>query len=217
MVGLTDSIEAQLDEWREQAPGWRAPTTPQHLSLPGRGVHYAIAAKAPQAEGSLLRTRRGLSAGELKHGPMRWSATAFHCGDRHVDRALETRAALRKDLQLLEEMRAQGANVIAVANRDDHAVAALASECFFINPATEYLLPIARSSAAVLLVLHGNRARRRCRSSPQSLQGRHRNGSLIRLTCAGGRAVGAFHAARDPSRGGAGRRILEAQQLAASL
>jgi glucosamine--fructose-6-phosphate aminotransferase (isomerizing) len=61
-----------------------------------------------------------------------------------VDRALED-SVLRyeKTLQLLEEMRAQGANVIAVANRDDHAVAALASECFFINPATEYLLPIA--------------------------------------------------------------------------
>jgi len=147
MVGLTDSIEAQLDEWREQAARLaRAYNTANTFLYLGRGVHYAIAREGALKlkEASYVHAE-GYPAGELKHGPNALVSDSVPLVViATVDRALED-SVLRyeKTLQLLEEMRAQGANVIAVANRDDHAVAALASECFFINPATEYLLPIA--------------------------------------------------------------------------
>jgi glucosamine--fructose-6-phosphate aminotransferase (isomerizing) len=46
-------------------------------------------------------------------------------------------------LQLLRDMQAQGARVIAIANSADDAVASLVSDCVFVEPAPEYLLPIA--------------------------------------------------------------------------
>jgi glucosamine--fructose-6-phosphate aminotransferase (isomerizing) len=60
-----------------------------------------------------------------------------------VDRALEP-SVLRyeKTLQLLEDMCAQGARVIALANTGDGSVAALATDCVYIEPASEHLLII---------------------------------------------------------------------------
>ena len=48
-----------------------------------------------------------------------------------------------KTLQLLADMKAQGARVIAIANQGDTEVAALVSDCVEVQPASEYLLPIA--------------------------------------------------------------------------
>jgi glucosamine--fructose-6-phosphate aminotransferase (isomerizing) len=48
-----------------------------------------------------------------------------------------------KTLQLLRDMRTQGARVIALANTGDDEVAALVDDCVFVDPAPEYLLPIA--------------------------------------------------------------------------
>jgi glucosamine--fructose-6-phosphate aminotransferase (isomerizing) len=45
-------------------------------------------------------------------------------------------------MQLLSDMKAQGARVIAIANADDTEIAALASDCVRVPPASEYLLPI---------------------------------------------------------------------------
>jgi len=47
-----------------------------------------------------------------------------------------------KTLQLLRDMRQQGAKVIALANRGDEQVAALVTDCVFVAPAAEHLLPI---------------------------------------------------------------------------
>jgi glucosamine--fructose-6-phosphate aminotransferase (isomerizing) len=47
-----------------------------------------------------------------------------------------------KTVQLLTDMKAQGARVIALANTGDETVEALVSDCVFITPAPEHLLPI---------------------------------------------------------------------------
>ena len=48
-----------------------------------------------------------------------------------------------KTLQLLDDMKTQGARVIAIANAGDTRVAALAvNDCVEVEPTTEYLLPI---------------------------------------------------------------------------
>jgi glucosamine--fructose-6-phosphate aminotransferase (isomerizing) len=40
-------------------------------------------------------------------------------------------------------MKAQGAKIIAIANAGDEEVPTLVSDCLFVQPAAEYLLPIA--------------------------------------------------------------------------
>ena len=47
-----------------------------------------------------------------------------------------------KTLQLLVDLRRQGARVIALANECDNDVATLATDCVFVEPASEHLLPI---------------------------------------------------------------------------
>jgi glucosamine--fructose-6-phosphate aminotransferase (isomerizing) len=60
-----------------------------------------------------------------------------------VDRGLDG-SVLRyeKTLQLLSDMKEQGARVIALANQDDQGVPDLVSDCVFVPAASEYLLPI---------------------------------------------------------------------------
>ena len=61
-----------------------------------------------------------------------------------VDHWLEASVVrYEKTLQLLRDMKAQGAKVIAIANAGDREVAELVSDCVEVRATTEYLLPIA--------------------------------------------------------------------------
>ncbi|MGA3160153.1 MAG: SIS domain-containing protein [Terracidiphilus sp.] len=147
LQALPDTIEAQLDGWREQmatlAHKYNSANTFLFL---GRGIHYAIAREGALKlkEASYVHAE-GYPAGELKHGPNALVS------DRvplvvlaTVDRANEASIVrYEKTVQLLREMKAQGAKVIALANTGDREVAELVSDCVEVQPATEYLLPIA--------------------------------------------------------------------------
>jgi len=143
---LPGSIEAQLDGWREQLAGLahKYASASTFLFL-GRGIHYAIAREGALKlkEASYVHAE-GYPTGELKHGPNALVS------DRvplvvlaTVDRALDS-SMLRyeKTLQLLRDMKEQGAKVIAIANTGDAEVAELVSDCVYVHPAPEYLLPI---------------------------------------------------------------------------
>ncbi|MGB7549822.1 MAG: SIS domain-containing protein [Terracidiphilus sp.] len=144
---LPGRIAAQLDGWRAQMAGLagKYQTAATFLYL-GRGIHYAIAREGALKlkEASYVHAE-GYPAGELKHGPNALVS------DRvplvvlaTVDRALEASVArYEKTLQLLRDMKAQGAKVIALSNAGDREVAGLVSDCVAVEPATEYLLPIA--------------------------------------------------------------------------
>lgn len=144
---LPDAIAAQLDGWREQTSALAAKYSSANTFLYlGRGIHYAIAREGALKlkEASYVHAE-GYPTGELKHGPnalvsdsvpLVVLATVDHDVDASVLR-------YKKTLQLLEDMKAQGAKVIAVANRGDDAVAGLVSDCIFVDSAPEYLLPIA--------------------------------------------------------------------------
>jgi glucosamine--fructose-6-phosphate aminotransferase (isomerizing) len=136
-------IAGQLPGWREQMAGlaakYRDASTFLYL---GRGVHYAIAREGAlkMKEASYVHAE-GYPTGELKHGPN--ALVSEHVPLvvlATVDRALEA-SVLRyeKTLQLLEDMRAQGARVIALANTGDRDVAAITTDCVFVEPASEHL------------------------------------------------------------------------------
>jgi glucosamine--fructose-6-phosphate aminotransferase (isomerizing) len=144
---LPGSIEEQLDGWRSQMAGlahkYRGANTFLYL---GRGIHYAIAREGALKlkEASYVHAE-GYPAGELKHGPNALVSDSVPLVVvATVDREDEGSVVrYEKTLQLLADMKAQGAKVIALANAGDREVADLASDCVEVRPANEYLLPIA--------------------------------------------------------------------------
>ena len=143
---LPGLIERQLDGWRAQmttlAAKYRDAESFLYL---GRGVHYAMAREgALKLKESSYLQAEGYPAGELKHGPN--ALVSEHVPLvvlATVDRALDD-SILRyeKTLQLLEDMKKQGARVLALANTGDGDVAALATDCVWVKPVSEHLLPI---------------------------------------------------------------------------
>jgi glutamine---fructose-6-phosphate transaminase (isomerizing) len=146
LEALPGSIEAQLDGWRRQmaslANKYKSANTFLYL---GRGIHYAIAREGALKlkEASYVHAE-GYPTGELKHGPNALVSDSVPLVVlATVDHTLHA-SVLRyeKTLQLLRDMQAQGARVIAIANSGDEQVAGPVSDCVFVEPAPEYLLPI---------------------------------------------------------------------------
>ncbi len=146
LLALPAQIEGQLDGWRsrmaELAAKYSSAITFLYL---GRGIHYAIAREGAlkMKEASYIHAE-GYPAGELKHGPNALVSehvplVVLATVDPSLD---ESRSRYQKTLQLLEDMKKQGARVIALMNSGDREVAALATDCIGIEPVSEYLLPV---------------------------------------------------------------------------
>jgi glutamine---fructose-6-phosphate transaminase (isomerizing) len=143
---LPQALGSRLDAWSDgsMALARKYGGAATFLFL-GRGIHYAIAREGALKlkEASYVHAE-GYPVGELKHGPNALVS------DRvplvvlaTVDRALEASVMrYEKTLQLLSDMKAQGARVIAVTNAGDEQAAAFATDCIPVPPASEYLLPI---------------------------------------------------------------------------
>jgi len=139
-------IEQALDGWRMQmerlAHKYCQASTFLYL---GRGIHYAIAREGALKlkEASYVHAE-GYPAGELRHGPNALvSDNVPLVVLATFDPALHA-SVLRyeKTLQLLREMQAQGARVIALANAGDDSVKNLVTDCVQVPLASEYLLPL---------------------------------------------------------------------------
>lgn len=143
---LPEKIAAQLDGWRVQmaALAGKYNSAASFLYL-GRGIHYAIAREGALKlkEASYIHAE-GYPSGELKHGPNALVSDSVPLVVlATVDRGLEASVTrYEKTLQLLREMKAQKAKVIAIAITGDEQVAELVSDCVCVQPASEHLLPI---------------------------------------------------------------------------
>jgi glucosamine--fructose-6-phosphate aminotransferase (isomerizing) len=143
---LTGQIARQLDGWRDAAKALAHKYADANTFLYlGRGIHYAIAREgALKMKESSYVHAEGYPAGELKHGPNALVGEQVPLvALATVDTGLED-SALRyeKTVQLLEDMKKQGARVIAIANKGDETIRALASDVIEVEPTSEYLLPI---------------------------------------------------------------------------
>jgi glucosamine--fructose-6-phosphate aminotransferase (isomerizing) len=136
-------LQAALPSWQKQIEQ----LTPQLLSSSsllylGRGVHYAIAREgALKLKESAYLHAEGYPSGELKHGPnalvskdapLIMIATADTSDPDSLVR-------YAKVLQLMKDMREQGARIIALATEGDTEVPRHSDSCLFI-PATSDLL-----------------------------------------------------------------------------
>ena len=146
LCALPALIERQLDGWRTSisALATRYSNAASFLYL-GRGVHYAIAREgALKMKESSYVQAEGYPTGELKHGPNalvseRVPLVALATVDRNVDDSV---LRYEKTLQLFADMKKQGARVIAIANAGDRDVPSLVTDCVFVEPVSEHLLPI---------------------------------------------------------------------------
>jgi glutamine---fructose-6-phosphate transaminase (isomerizing) len=146
VLAVPGKIEVALAAWHAQmaelASKFKSAATFLYL---GRGIHYAIAREGALKlkEASYVHAE-GYPVGELKHGPNalvsdRVPLVVLATVDRGLDASV---LRYEKTLQLLADMKAQGAKVIAVANEDDAEIAALASDVVRVGAASEYLLPL---------------------------------------------------------------------------
>ncbi|HEY1986978.1 MAG TPA: SIS domain-containing protein [Terracidiphilus sp.] len=143
---LPEQIKRRLDGWRTQTAALAAKysdaTTFLYL---GRGVHYAIAREGAlkMKEASYVHAE-GYPAGELKHGPN--ALVSEHVPlvvVATVDReSPDSVNRYEKTVQLLEDMKKQGARVIAVANQGDREIASLVNDVIEVEPVSEHLLII---------------------------------------------------------------------------
>jgi glutamine---fructose-6-phosphate transaminase (isomerizing) len=143
---LPSQIETQLQGWddamREVADRYRDAKNFLYL---GRGLHYAIAREgALKLKESAYLHAEGYPSGELKHGPNALVAEGTPLVMiATVDRdAADSVQRYEKVLQLMHDMREQGASVLAIANSGDQAVGALASHTVYVEERREALLAI---------------------------------------------------------------------------
>jgi glucosamine--fructose-6-phosphate aminotransferase (isomerizing) len=146
LASVGGKIEWALDAWRTQmaalASKYKSAATFLYL---GRGIHYAIAREGALKlkEASYVHAE-GYPVGELKHGPNalvsdRVPLVVLATVDRGLDASV---LRYEKTLQLLADMKEQGAKVIAIANDGDARVEGLVTDCARVPEASEYLLPI---------------------------------------------------------------------------
>jgi len=146
LAAVSGKIEAALDGWHTQmaelAKKYKSASTFLYL---GRGIHYAIAREGALKlkEASYVHAE-GYPVGELKHGPNALVSDSVPLVVlATVDRGLEASVVrYEKTLQLLADMKEQGAKVIAIANEDDTQMASQVTDCVRVAQASEYLLPI---------------------------------------------------------------------------
>jgi glutamine---fructose-6-phosphate transaminase (isomerizing) len=143
---LPQSIEAQLDGWEKSIHGIaeKYSTASSFLFL-GRDIHYPIAREgALKLKESAYLHAEGYPSGELKHGPNALVSEGTPLVMLATFDPTSSESVLRyeKALQLLRDMRQQGAQVLALANTGDTGVSSLATDTIFVAPAPEPLLAI---------------------------------------------------------------------------
>jgi glucosamine--fructose-6-phosphate aminotransferase (isomerizing) len=146
VADLPVQIEAQLKGWEESmhAVADQFREAKNFLFL-GRGVHYAIAREgALKLKESAYLHAEGYPSGELKHGPNALVAEGTPLVMvATVDRSdADSVQRYEKVVQLMREMREQGATVLAVANAGDTVVGGLANHTVYVAEMREPLLTI---------------------------------------------------------------------------
>jgi glucosamine--fructose-6-phosphate aminotransferase (isomerizing) len=143
---LPERIAAQLDGW--EAALRRIATqysSAQSFLFLGRGVHYAIAREgALKLKESAYLHAEGYPSGELKHGPnaLVGEGTPLVMVATVDSSSADSQQRYEKVIQLMRDMREQGATILAIANTGDDEVAKLASHTVFVDEMREPLLAI---------------------------------------------------------------------------
>jgi glucosamine--fructose-6-phosphate aminotransferase (isomerizing) len=143
---LPDRIGQQLSGWIAALPEIvRQFGDARSLLFLGRGVHYPIAREgALKLKESAYLHAEGYPSGELKHGPNALVSpdtplVMIATVDREDPASVER---YEKTMQLMRDMREQGARILAIANPGDAEAAALANCTLSVGSQSEDVLPV---------------------------------------------------------------------------
>ena len=143
---VVGAIQAALPGWEEQAREFAEAMKGANAVLYlGRAIHYAIAREgALKLKESAYVQAEGYPAGELKHGPNALVGKNAPLVVIATRDGSDPDSVLRyeKTLQLLRDMRAQGAEIFALISEEDAEIPQLTSHFIRIPEASEYLLPV---------------------------------------------------------------------------
>jgi glucosamine--fructose-6-phosphate aminotransferase (isomerizing) len=155
---LPEALRHALPQWdstaARYAQQYRQAQTFLYL---GRSVHYAIAREgALKLKEISYAHAEGYPVGELKHGPRalineQMPVVVLATFDPEDP---DSMLRYRKTLNLLEDLRAQGGKLIAVATDGDDGVPSVADQVFYVPSAPELLLPILEVVPLQLFAYH---------------------------------------------------------------
>jgi glutamine---fructose-6-phosphate transaminase (isomerizing) len=143
---LPHILEQRLEEWEKQVAeiAERLSAARTFLYL-GRAIHYAMAREgALKHKESAYVQAEGMPAGELKHGPNALVSpeaplVILATRDRNDP---DSTLRYEKTMHLMRDMRAQGAEIVAVHVEGDTEAAELARYAVSVPAEDEFLLPI---------------------------------------------------------------------------
>lgn len=143
---LPAKLHAALPRWEKDAAkvaeDFHSAKTFLYL---GRGIHYAIAREgALKLKESSYLHAEGYPAGELKHGPNALVSEDVPLVVLATRDDLDPDSVLRyeKTMQLLADMKQQGARTLVLCNEDDKQSAELATHIIGVPAASEHMLPL---------------------------------------------------------------------------
>ncbi len=146
LEALPGLIERSLPAWEEQLRAVAEHTrNARGFLYLGRGIHYAIAREgALKLKESAYIQAEGYPAGELKHGPNALVTREAPLVMLATQDRNDPDSVLRyeKTLQLMKDMQAQGAEILALASEGDSEVSRVARFTITVPNASEYLLTI---------------------------------------------------------------------------
>jgi len=146
LQALPSLMRYALPVWQEQIES----LVPQLLTSSallylGRGVHYAIAREgALKLKESAYFNAEGYPAGEFKHGPSALVSSdspliMIATADRNDP---DSMLRYSKVIQLMKDMRAQGARIVALASEGDREARHYSDSCLYIPATNDLLSPI---------------------------------------------------------------------------
>lgn len=155
---LPELLDSRIGAWDRQianlAPELKSARAFLYL---GRGVHYPIAREgALKVKESAYLQAQGYPAGELKHGPNALVAAdtpLIFLATRDPSDA-DAMRRYQKVIQLMREMRDEGAMIVSVATEGDADAAALSRISIAIPPVEDMLATIAEAIPLQLLAYH---------------------------------------------------------------
>jgi glutamine---fructose-6-phosphate transaminase (isomerizing) len=143
---VPELLEASLQPWETQiqsiAEELRSAQTFLYL---GRAIHYAIAREgALKLKESAYTQAEGYPTGELKHGPNALVSPEAPLVILATRDQSDPDSVLRyeKTLQLMRDMRAQGATIFSIRTERDERAAELSQHSVTVPAVDEFLLPL---------------------------------------------------------------------------
>jgi glucosamine--fructose-6-phosphate aminotransferase (isomerizing) len=146
LKSLPDQLEAALPEWEKQieAIASNLHTAKGFLYL-GRAIHYPMAREgALKLKESAYMQAEGYPAGELKHGPnaLVGKDTPLVILATYDKEDPDSTLRYQKTLQLMRDMKAQGATIFSIITVGDKEAAELSTYSVAVPTVDEFLLPL---------------------------------------------------------------------------